>query len=47
MIIADDMHMPKADEGGAQPPLELLRLWLDYQGWNDWKYADFIHTENI
>ena len=45
VIFVDDFNMPKltSSESPFQPPLELLRLWLDYGGWYDrqkctWKF---------
>jgi dynein heavy chain len=46
VIFIDDFNMPKKTsfESPFQPPLELVRLWLDYNGWYDrlrcsWKFV--------
>ncbi|PVD19154.1 hypothetical protein C0Q70_21718 [Pomacea canaliculata] len=31
----DDFNMPAKDTFGSQPPLELIRLWIDYSFWYD------------
>ena len=35
VIFVDDFNMPKKDEFGSQPPLELLRQQMEYGGWYD------------
>ena len=46
VIFIDDFNMPKLTslESPFQPPLELVRLWIDYHGWYDrvrctWKHV--------
>jgi dynein heavy chain len=31
----DDLNMPRKDTFGSQPPLELVRQWIDYEFWYD------------
>ncbi|KAJ8389320.1 hypothetical protein AAFF_G00121850 [Aldrovandia affinis] len=35
LAFLDDLNMPALDDFGSQPPLELLRLWIDYGFWYD------------
>ena len=35
LTFMDDFNMPAKDTFGSQPPLELMKLWLDYGFWYD------------
>ena len=35
LTFMDDFNMPAKDLFGSQPPLELIKLWIDYGFWYD------------
>ncbi|KAG5463924.1 hypothetical protein LSCM1_00097 [Leishmania martiniquensis] len=47
IILVDDMNMPLKEQYGAQPPIELLRQFLDYSGWYDCRTREFFSIVDV
>lgn len=47
MIFIDDLNMPAKETFGAQPPIELLRQWMDEGGWYDLETKEWKHLQDI
>lgn len=42
VFFVDDFNMPRKDAYGTQSSLELIRQWIDYDGWYDRNQRDLF-----
>ncbi|XP_022235820.1 dynein heavy chain 2, axonemal-like [Limulus polyphemus] len=47
MTFMDDLNLPHKDVFGSQPPLELIRMWLDYRFWYDRRKQTVKYIQNM